>query len=232
MAGCTITKSQPYKHFGGYVTRWGKERWIRIPFPGYGELRSRAEAGISAICDELQSATAIVSDAYRVLSRRVADPEIAHRGFKQLNPYFAIRDAGNDEHRLPTSSTCVNLLKVKLMSARPPLLTSLFTTLSSFRGTKVRKYSEKNCSKQSHRGQVSTFHDKGKENVARRSMFWVEGLSFSSFFLNVSTDQYETHAFIQTCNNVKSNLRCSASSDTSTALSFKRWCYFCPPRAV
>ncbi|KAG8214281.1 HECT-domain-containing protein [Butyriboletus roseoflavus] len=33
-------------------------------------------------------------------------------GFKQLNPLFAIRDAGSDEHRLPTSSTCVNLLKV------------------------------------------------------------------------------------------------------------------------
>jgi ubiquitin-protein ligase E3 C len=34
------------------------------------------------------------------------------RGFKQLNPLFAIRDAGSDELRLPTASTCVNLLKV------------------------------------------------------------------------------------------------------------------------
>jgi ubiquitin-protein ligase E3 C len=34
------------------------------------------------------------------------------RGFKELAPNFAIRDAGNDENRLPTSSTCVNLLKV------------------------------------------------------------------------------------------------------------------------
>ncbi|KAG1858820.1 HECT-domain-containing protein [Suillus subluteus] len=33
-------------------------------------------------------------------------------GFKQLNPLFAIRDAGSDEDRLPTSSTCVNLLKL------------------------------------------------------------------------------------------------------------------------
>ncbi|KAG2082638.1 HECT-domain-containing protein [Suillus cothurnatus] len=33
-------------------------------------------------------------------------------GFKQLSPLFAIRDAGSDEDRLPTSSTCVNLLKV------------------------------------------------------------------------------------------------------------------------
>lgn len=33
-------------------------------------------------------------------------------GFKELVPHFCIRDAGQDEMRLPTSSTCVNLLKV------------------------------------------------------------------------------------------------------------------------
>ncbi|KZT24637.1 HECT-domain-containing protein [Neolentinus lepideus HHB14362 ss-1] len=33
-------------------------------------------------------------------------------GFKELVPNFAIRDAGSDENRLPTSSTCVNLLKL------------------------------------------------------------------------------------------------------------------------
>lgn len=33
-------------------------------------------------------------------------------GFKELVPNFAIRDAGVDQNRLPTSSTCVNLLKV------------------------------------------------------------------------------------------------------------------------
>ena len=33
-------------------------------------------------------------------------------GFKKLKPKFAIKDAGGDEHRLPTASTCVNLLKV------------------------------------------------------------------------------------------------------------------------
>jgi len=33
-------------------------------------------------------------------------------GFKELIPNFAIRDAGEDQHRLPTSSTCVNLLKL------------------------------------------------------------------------------------------------------------------------
>jgi len=33
-------------------------------------------------------------------------------GFKELVPNFSIRDAGDDQYRLPTSSTCVNLLKV------------------------------------------------------------------------------------------------------------------------
>ncbi|CAL1705751.1 unnamed protein product [Somion occarium] len=33
-------------------------------------------------------------------------------GFKELIPNFAIRDAGSDENRLPTASTCVNLLKL------------------------------------------------------------------------------------------------------------------------
>ncbi|GAA6025858.1 hypothetical protein JCM10207_003234 [Rhodosporidiobolus poonsookiae] len=33
-------------------------------------------------------------------------------GFGQLNPLFAIRKAGDDQERLPTSATCVNLLKL------------------------------------------------------------------------------------------------------------------------
>jgi ubiquitin-protein ligase E3 C len=32
-------------------------------------------------------------------------------GFKNLNPYFAIQSAGSD-NRLPTASTCLNLLKL------------------------------------------------------------------------------------------------------------------------
>jgi ubiquitin-protein ligase E3 C len=32
-------------------------------------------------------------------------------GFRELIPNFSIGDAGADEHRLPTSSTCVNFLK-------------------------------------------------------------------------------------------------------------------------
>ena len=43
------------------------------------------------------------------------------RGFKELNPNFAIRDASDDENRLPTASTCVNLLKVCLARLSGPM---------------------------------------------------------------------------------------------------------------
>ena len=36
-------------------------------------------------------------------------------GFRELVPNFSIRDAGEDQYRLPTSSTCVNLLKVRAL---------------------------------------------------------------------------------------------------------------------
>lgn len=39
-------------------------------------------------------------------------------GFKELVPNFSIRDAGTDAGRLPTSSTCVNLLKVRLFGVQ------------------------------------------------------------------------------------------------------------------
>ncbi|RUS24863.1 hypothetical protein BC938DRAFT_472979 [Jimgerdemannia flammicorona] len=37
-------------------------------------------------------------------------------GFKELNPKFCIRNAGQNNERLPTSSTCVNLLKLPAFS--------------------------------------------------------------------------------------------------------------------
>jgi ubiquitin-protein ligase E3 C len=38
-------------------------------------------------------------------------------GFKELVPKFCIRNAGVDDDRLPTSSTCVNLLKLPNFSS-------------------------------------------------------------------------------------------------------------------
>jgi ubiquitin-protein ligase E3 C len=55
-------------------------------------------------------------------------------GFKQLNPLFAIRDAGSDEHRLPTSSTCVNLLKLPRYTSERKLHDKLLQAISSGAG--------------------------------------------------------------------------------------------------
>jgi hypothetical protein len=62
----------------------------------------------------LQSAAAAVSFLFSFACALLMHALV--RGFKELVPNFAIRDAGPDELRLPTSSTCVNLLKVR----RPP----------------------------------------------------------------------------------------------------------------
>jgi hypothetical protein len=88
---------------------------------------------------------------------------ISYRGFKELVPNFSIRDAGADQLRLPTASTCVNLLKV----CRPPLLvyTSCFNFLRSSRITKVKRSSVRSCCKLSHRMQVLICHEKRRDRI-------------------------------------------------------------------
>lgn len=51
-------------------------------------------------------------------------------GFSELYPKFAIRKAGNDETRLPTSSTCVNLLKLPPYKDRATLKSKLLCELN------------------------------------------------------------------------------------------------------
>jgi len=55
-------------------------------------------------------------------------------GFKELVPRFAIRDAGGDDQRLPTSSTCVNLLKLPRYSDERVLRQKLLQAISSGAG--------------------------------------------------------------------------------------------------
>ncbi|KAI6123405.1 HECT-domain-containing protein [Pisolithus croceorrhizus] len=55
-------------------------------------------------------------------------------GFKQLTPNFAIRDAGDDQHRLPTASTCVNLLKLPRYTNERVLREKLLQAISSGAG--------------------------------------------------------------------------------------------------
>ncbi|VDB90411.1 Bgt-4053 [Blumeria graminis f. sp. tritici] len=52
------------------------------------------------------------SDRRKVLKYVTSTPRAPLLGFSQLNPLFTIRDSGNDEERLPSTSTCVNLLKL------------------------------------------------------------------------------------------------------------------------
>ena len=55
-------------------------------------------------------------------------------GFGELNPKFAIRHAGNDTSRLPTASTCINLLKLPDYKSRDQCLEKLRYAIDSAAG--------------------------------------------------------------------------------------------------
>ncbi|PIL22973.1 transporter [Ganoderma sinense ZZ0214-1] len=55
-------------------------------------------------------------------------------GFKELNPNFAIRDATDDQSRLPTASTCVNLLKLPRYTNKRTLKEKLLQAINSNAG--------------------------------------------------------------------------------------------------
>ncbi|KAF8960501.1 HECT-domain-containing protein [Flammula alnicola] len=55
-------------------------------------------------------------------------------GFKELVPNFSIRDAGEDQYRLPTSSTCVNLLKLPRYTNERTLREKLIQAINSGAG--------------------------------------------------------------------------------------------------
>jgi ubiquitin-protein ligase E3 C len=52
------------------------------------------------------------SERRDVLKYVTSTPRSPLLGFSQLNPKFSIRDGGTDQDRLPSASTCVNLLKL------------------------------------------------------------------------------------------------------------------------
>ena len=51
-------------------------------------------------------------DRRKVLKFVTSTPRAPLLGFGSLNPRFSIRDSGGDDTRLPSTSTCVNLLKL------------------------------------------------------------------------------------------------------------------------
>ncbi|OCT46172.1 IQ and HECT domain protein [Cladophialophora carrionii] len=52
------------------------------------------------------------SDRRKVLKFVTSTPRAPLLGFSHLNPRFSIRDSSEDQERLPSTSTCVNLLKL------------------------------------------------------------------------------------------------------------------------
>ena len=55
-------------------------------------------------------------------------------GFGQLNPRFSIRDSGGVEGRFPTTSTCVNLLKLPMYRRERVLREKLLAAVNSGAG--------------------------------------------------------------------------------------------------
>ncbi|KAL1391296.1 hypothetical protein HDK64DRAFT_89068 [Phyllosticta capitalensis] len=77
-----------------------------------------------------------LSDADRraVLKFVTSTPRAPLLGFASLNPRFSIRDAGNDETRLPSTSTCVNLLKLPMYRHEDVLREKLLYAVNSGAG--------------------------------------------------------------------------------------------------
>ena len=88
------------------------------------DLRRHTEyGGVYVIGDDRQEHPSVIlfwkvmdslsDDEQRAVLKFVTStPRAPLLGFGSLNPKFTIRDAGDDEDRLPSTSTCVNLLKL------------------------------------------------------------------------------------------------------------------------
>jgi ubiquitin-protein ligase E3 C len=69
-----------------------------------------------------------------VLKYVTSTPRAPLLGFSQLSPHFSIRDGGVDEDRLPSTSTCVNLLKLPRYSSAATLKSKLLYAVQSGAG--------------------------------------------------------------------------------------------------
>ncbi len=71
------------------------------------------------------------ADRRLLLKYVTSTPRAPLLGFSQLNPKFSIRDGGSDETRLPSTSTCVNLLKLPRYSTAKTLRDKLLYAIRS-----------------------------------------------------------------------------------------------------
>ncbi|KAJ9272435.1 hypothetical protein DTO212C5_1620 [Paecilomyces variotii] len=70
----------------------------------------------------------------KVLKFVTSTPRAPLLGFSHLNPRFSIRDSGDDQERLPSTSTCVNLLKLPRYSNPKVLQEKLLYAVNSGAG--------------------------------------------------------------------------------------------------
>lgn len=70
----------------------------------------------------------------KLLKFVTSTPRAPLLGFSALNPRFCIRDGGNDEGRLPSTSTCVNLLKLPVYKERRNLAGKLRYSINAGAG--------------------------------------------------------------------------------------------------
>lgn len=70
----------------------------------------------------------------KVLRFVTSTPRAPLLGFSHLNPRFSIRDSSEDQERLPTTSTCVNLLKLPRYSNAKTLKEKLLYAVNSGAG--------------------------------------------------------------------------------------------------
>lgn len=73
-------------------------------------------------------------DRRKVLKFVTSTPRAPLLGFGSLNPKFSIRDSGDDESRFPTTSTCVNLLKLPRYKTAGALREKLLYAVNSGAG--------------------------------------------------------------------------------------------------
>lgn len=107
--------------------------------------RNTSYSGLYAIGDDGQEHPTIrffwdvmrkLKDSERrdVLKYVTSTPRAPLLGFSQLKPQFSIRDGGTDEERLPSTSTCVNLLKLPVYKSAATLRTKLLYAVQSGAG--------------------------------------------------------------------------------------------------
>ncbi|KAI0009202.1 hypothetical protein F4779DRAFT_617898 [Xylariaceae sp. FL0662B] len=107
--------------------------------------RNAAYSGLYAIGDDGQEHSTVQlfwqvmhefkdSERREVLKYVTSTPRAPLLGFSQLSPQFTIRDGGTDEERLPSTSTCVNLLKLPRYTSIKTLKSKLLYAIQSGAG--------------------------------------------------------------------------------------------------